>query len=67
MRRRRDFYSANETGVTLTCKVCGEPFLYSDGEAAWMREMGFHQPRCCKPCRAAKKAARTAQRVDTHA
>lgn len=45
--------------ITLTCKDCGEEFVFTAGEQKFYAEKGFvNQPKCCKACRDKKKAAR---------
>ncbi|MBQ9467807.1 MAG: zinc-ribbon domain containing protein [Clostridia bacterium] len=44
--------------ITLTCKECGKEFVFTAGEQAFYAEKGFqNQPRMCRECRQAKKAA----------
>ncbi|MBM7854827.1 CxxC-x17-CxxC domain-containing protein [Desulfohalotomaculum tongense] len=41
---------------TLTCKDCGEDFVFSAGEQAFYAEKGFeNEPARCPQCRAARK------------
>lgn len=44
----------------LTCKErnCGQQFVFTGGEQRFYSERNFTEPTRCKPCRAAKKAAR---------
>ncbi len=45
---------------TLTCRDCGEPFVFSEGEQAFFASKGLtHDPQRCVPCRAAAKRARS--------
>ena len=42
--------------ITLTCKECGNEFVFTAGEQAFYAEKGFqNQPKMCKACRQAKK------------
>ncbi len=41
---------------TITCKDCGKPFMFSEGEAAFYAERQYTPPKRCKPCRAEKKS-----------
>ena len=44
--------------ITLTCKECGQEFVFTAGEQEFYAEKGFqNQPKMCKACRAAKKSA----------
>jgi CxxC-x17-CxxC domain-containing protein len=46
---------------TLTCRDCGEPFLFSSGEQAFFASKGLtNDPQRCTTCRAAAKQARSA-------
>lgn len=41
---------------TLTCKECGQEFVFSSGEQEFYAERGFvNEPQRCKPCRDARK------------
>ena len=43
---------------TLTCKECGNEFIFTAGEQEFYAEKGFeNEPQRCKPCRDARKAA----------
>jgi CxxC-x17-CxxC domain-containing protein len=45
---------------TLTCRDCGEPFLFSSGEQAFFAGKGLaNDPQRCSTCRAAAKRARS--------
>lgn len=46
---------------TLNCRDCKQPFVFTGGEQRFYAERQFTEPNRCKPCRAAKKAAREAQ------
>ena len=44
---------------TLVCKDCGAEFVFTAGEQAFYAEKGFtNEPKRCKACRDAKKAAK---------
>ena len=48
---------------TLTCKECGEEFVFTAGEQAFYAEKGFqNEPQRCKACRDKKKNAGKPQR-----
>ena len=56
---------ANEEFVdeTLTCKECGNEFVFTAGEQRFYKEKGFmNKPKSCKACRDAKKNAGKAPR-----
>ena len=41
----------------LTCKDCGEEFVFTSGEQEFYAERGFqNEPQRCKPCRTNRKA-----------
>ncbi|OGO78615.1 MAG: cytochrome C551 [Clostridiales bacterium GWB2_37_7] len=41
----------------LTCKDCGNTFVFTEGEQAFYKEKGFeNEPQRCGDCRRAKKA-----------
>ena len=41
---------------TLTCKECGEEFVFTAGEQEFFAEKGFeNEPQRCKACRDARK------------
>ena len=43
--------------LNLTCKDCGQPFVFTAGEQKFYQEKGFaNQPTRCPNCRQAKKA-----------
>ncbi len=49
--------------ITLTCRDCGEEFVFTAGEQAFYAEKGFkNQPKCCKACRDKKKNAERGER-----
>ena len=35
----------------LTCKLCGETFIWEGGEQAFFQSKGLLPPRHCKACR----------------
>lgn len=38
--------------MTLTCRACGEPFVFTAGEQAFYADKGFlHEPTRCPRCR----------------
>jgi CxxC-x17-CxxC domain-containing protein len=43
---------------TLTCRDCGQSFVYTEGEQEFYTSRGFSDPVRCPSCRAAKKANR---------
>ena len=44
---------------TITCKDCGNEFVFTEGEQAFYAEKGFeNDPVRCAACRKAKKEAR---------
>lgn len=44
---------------TLTCRECGEPFVFSAGEQAFFASKGLqNDPQRCFSCRQAQKRAR---------
>ena len=45
---------------TLTCRDCGQPFVFTAGEQEFYAEKGFtNQPSRCPDCRRAAKASRS--------
>ena len=42
----------------ITCRDCGQEFVFTAGEQAFYQERGFSEPQRCPSCRAARKAAR---------
>jgi len=42
----------------ITCLECNEEFVFTAGEQEFYTEKGFTEPKKCKPCRDAAKAAR---------
>ena len=48
---------------TLTCKECGQPFVFTAGEQEFYAEKGFeNEPQRCKACRDARKNVTRAAR-----
>ena len=48
---------------TLTCKECGNEFVFTAGEQEFYAEKGFqNEPQRCKDCRAKRKSAGREQR-----
>ena len=45
---------------TLTCRDCGQEFVFTEGEQAFYTSRGFSDPVRCPSCRSAKKASRGA-------
>ena len=45
---------------TLTCRDCGQQFVFTAGEQAFYTERGFSPPMRCQSCRAKRKADRNA-------
>lgn len=49
---------------TLTCKECGNEFVFSSGEQAFYEEKGFqNEPERCKSCRTARKNQKNGQHL----
>ena len=47
------------TDKTLSCRDCGNPFLFTTGEQEFFAQKGFtNEPTRCPSCRAANKANR---------
>lgn len=45
--------------ITLTCRDCGEPFIFSAGEQEFYAQKGFlNNPVRCPACRRARKEQR---------
>jgi CxxC-x17-CxxC domain-containing protein len=43
---------------TLTCRDCGNSFVFTEGEQDFYQSRGFSEPVRCPSCRAQKKANR---------
>ncbi len=46
------------TDKVIVCKDCGKEFTFTANEQAFYAERDFSDPKSCKECRDAKKAAR---------
>jgi CxxC-x17-CxxC domain-containing protein len=46
--------------TTLTCRDCGQTFVFTAGEQAFYQERGFSEPQRCPACRSKRKAERGA-------
>jgi CxxC-x17-CxxC domain-containing protein len=44
---------------TLTCRDCGQAFVFTFGEQSFYQERGYTEPQRCPSCRAARKSQRT--------
>jgi CxxC-x17-CxxC domain-containing protein len=44
--------------TTLTCRDCGQTFVFTAGEQAFYQERGFSEPQRCPACRSKRKAER---------
>lgn len=44
--------------IKLSCKDCGNPFVWTEGEQDFYKQKGFQQPLRCTDCRRAKKEQR---------
>ena len=47
----------------LICKECGKEFTFTAGEQEFYAGKGLQEPKYCKECRDARKAARRAERT----
>ncbi len=48
---------------TLTCKMCGNEFVFTAGEQEFYAEKGLvNEPKVCKECRIARKNAKSGAR-----
>lgn len=43
---------------TLTCRDCGQSFVFTSGEQEFYASRGFSEPSRCPDCRAARKSER---------
>ena len=50
---------------TLTCRDCGQTFVFTAGEQAFYQERGFSEPQRCPACRSKRKAERGAEAAGT--
>jgi CxxC-x17-CxxC domain-containing protein len=41
---------------TLTCRDCGQEYVFTQGEQSFYQERGYTTPQRCASCRAARKA-----------
>ncbi|HOO22366.1 MAG TPA: zinc-ribbon domain-containing protein [Clostridia bacterium] len=49
--------------IKITCKDCGNDFVFTESEQAFYKEKGFeNQPVRCPACRKLKKASFSANR-----
>jgi len=55
------FENRNEKDQELTCKDCGNFFIFTEREQQFFAEKGFTPPKRCKACRIKKKASFEAQ------
>jgi CxxC-x17-CxxC domain-containing protein len=44
--------------TTLTCRDCGQAFIFTSGEQEFYASRGYSEPGRCPDCRAARKAER---------
>jgi len=35
----------------ITCKICGDSFVFTTGEQVFYKDRGLAEPRRCKDCR----------------
>lgn len=45
---------------SLTCRDCGQEFVFTAGEQEFYQQRGFSEPQRCNDCRAARKTQRGA-------
>ena len=51
---------------TLTCRDCGNPFTFTEGEQEFFAQRGFtNEPGRCPECRAARKSQRGGTSYDS--
>ena len=43
---------------TLTCRDCGQEFVFTAGEQEFYQQRGFSEPQRCRSCRDARKSQR---------
>ncbi len=43
---------------TLTCRDCGQEFVFTAGEQEFYQQRGFSEPQRCRSCRDARKTQR---------
>ncbi len=51
---------------TLTCRDCGQTFVFTAGEQAFYAERGYSEPMRCQSCRATRKQQRNASGGDSY-
>lgn len=51
---------------TLTCRDCGQTFVFTAGEQAFYAERGYSEPLRCPSCRAARKQQRSSSGGDSY-
>lgn len=44
--------------MSITCKVCGKPFMMERPEIRWYSRMGYPLPKRCPECRAKRRKER---------
>lgn len=47
--------------IPLNCSDCNSEFFFTERDQDFFAQQGWGPPRRCKPCRDARKAARTAE------
>ncbi|MEO8468992.1 MAG: zinc-ribbon domain containing protein [Chloroflexota bacterium] len=56
-----------EVDRTITCRDCGQPFVFTEGEQRFYVERGLsHEPQRCASCRALAKRSRTPANREYH-
>jgi CxxC-x17-CxxC domain-containing protein len=54
------------TDKTLTCRDCGNPFTFTEGEQEFFAQKGFtNEPSRCPECRSARKSQRGGTAYDS--
>ena len=43
--------------ITFTCKDCGQPFIFSEGEQEYYQDRGLAIPKRCSRCRLKRRSA----------
>ena len=56
--------SGGMSDKTLTCRDCGEEFVFTAGEQAFYQERGFSEPQRCNNCRQKRKQERQSSGYD---
>lgn len=51
---------------TLTCRDCGQSFVFTAGEQSFYAERGYSEPLRCPSCRAARKQQRNNASGDSY-